>query len=241
VAALVRLLGPLDVAAPAVRTAVSRMVRQGWLRPVRLVGGAGYQLTPRAVLRMDETAARVYRTGQSAWDGRFDLVVLTPPTDRAERARIVATLGFLGYGQLHAGVWLAPRAADEIDALLTEAGVRYERFAGTHAAGAGGSATLVRRAWDLDSIGKDYQRFVEDLRPELATITERSPDDQAYVARFRLVHAWRTFLFRDPGLPPALLPPRWPGTAAAAFFDRHQARLRPAADRYVDRCLDPQS
>jgi phenylacetic acid degradation operon negative regulatory protein len=48
-------------------------------------------------------------------------------------------------------------------------------------------------------------------------------------------------LFRDPGLPPALLPPRWPGTAAAAFFDRHQARLRAAADRYVDRCLDPQS
>ncbi|MFC7647845.1 hypothetical protein ACFQX6_50660 [Streptosporangium lutulentum] len=31
VAALVRLLAPLGIAAPAVRTAVSRMVRQGWL------------------------------------------------------------------------------------------------------------------------------------------------------------------------------------------------------------------
>src|SRR5687767_13670486 len=53
VAALVRLLAPLGIAAPAVRTAISRMVRQGWLLPVRLPGAAGYQLTVRAVHRLD--------------------------------------------------------------------------------------------------------------------------------------------------------------------------------------------
>ena len=51
------------------------------------------------------------------------------------------------------------------------------------------------------------------------------------------MHAWRAFLFRDPQLPAALLPARWPGAGAATFFDRHAARLRPAADRYVERCL----
>src|SRR6266536_2780989 len=45
VAALVRLLGPLGIAAPAVRTAVSRMVRQGWLHPLRLSSGPGYLLS----------------------------------------------------------------------------------------------------------------------------------------------------------------------------------------------------
>ena len=34
-----------------------------------------------------------------------------------------------------------------------------------------------------------------------------------------------------------LLPAQWPGASAASFFDRHAARLRPAADRYVERCL----
>ena len=71
----------------------------------------------------------------------------------------------------------------------------------------------------------------------VAQAGSRASDEQAYAVRFRLVHAWRTFLFRDPQLPPSLLPEGWPGTAAAAFFDRHAARLRPAADRYVDSAL----
>ena len=45
VAALVRLLAPLGIAPPAVRTAISRMVRQGWLDPVLLPAGRGYALT----------------------------------------------------------------------------------------------------------------------------------------------------------------------------------------------------
>src|SRR5947209_19484357 len=61
VAALVQLLSPLDIAAPAVRTAVSRMVRQGWLEPAGTPGGPGYALTERASRRLDEAAARIYR------------------------------------------------------------------------------------------------------------------------------------------------------------------------------------
>src|SRR6185295_10184813 len=79
VAALVRLLAPLGIAAPAVRTAISRMVRQGWLLPVRAEGGPGYQLTVRAVHRLDDAASRIYRTRTRtpAWTGHFDLILLT--------------------------------------------------------------------------------------------------------------------------------------------------------------------
>src|SRR5215470_16770333 len=131
VAALVRLLAPLEIAAPAVRTAVSRMVRQGWLVPVRLADGPGYQLTVRAVRRLDEAAARIYRTDQKEWDGRFDLLVLSGPPNRADRSRV------------------APRAAEEVDGLLAEARVEYERFSAVHHGGTSGAAALVRQAWDL--------------------------------------------------------------------------------------------
>src|SRR5258708_5014148 len=61
VAALVRLLAPAAISPPAVRTAVSRMARQGWLVPVRLAGGAGYRVTPRAGKRPAQAAERSYR------------------------------------------------------------------------------------------------------------------------------------------------------------------------------------
>jgi phenylacetic acid degradation operon negative regulatory protein len=238
VAALVKLLAPLGIASPAVRTAVSRMVRQGWLHPMRLGAGPGYLLTPKAARRLDEAAVRIYRTGRSGWDGRFDLVLIMTSVSRRERHRIEAALRFLGYGMLDERTWVAPRAADDVDAVLTEAGVCYERFSAAHAAGTPGAARIVTQAWDLPEIGRAYEDFVADLRPLVGAVNARSTDEDAYAARFRLVHAWRTFLFRDPQLPPSLLPEHWPGAGAASFFDRHAARLRPAADRYVEHCLD---
>jgi phenylacetic acid degradation operon negative regulatory protein len=241
VAALVRLLAPLGIAAPAVRTAVSRMVRQGWLHPLRLSTGPGYLLTLKGARRLDEAATRIYRTARIEWDGTFDLIVIEAPTQRGDRVRLAATLAFLGYGSIDDGTWVATRAADEVDLVLDESGLRYERFTASHAAGTPGAVAMVRRAWNLDQIGAAYERFVRELRPVVGAIGEDSSDEESYAARFRLVHAWRTFLFSDPQLPPALLPARWPGIAAAAFFDRHAGRLRPAADRYVDTCLEQSS
>ncbi len=238
VAALVRLLAPLGIAPPAVRTAVSRMVRQGWLHPLRLTTGPGYLLTPKAVRRLDEAAGRVYRTGRVGWDGRFDVVLARTPVVRRDRQRLGTALAYLGYGGIDEQTWVAPRAAEDVDATLIEAGLDYERFTATHTAGTPGAASVVRRAWDLDEIGAAYHRFVDEQRPTVRTVTSRSSDEEAYAVRFRLVHAWRTFLFRDPQLPPMLLPERWAGTTAAAFFDKHATRLRPAADRYVETCLE---
>jgi phenylacetic acid degradation operon negative regulatory protein len=233
VAALVKLLAPLGIAPPAVRTAVSRMVRQGWLHPLRLVSGPGYVLTPQAARRLDEAAARIYRTGRFGWDGRFDLVLLRTPMSRRDARRLT----YLGYGMLGEHAWVAPRPAEEVDALLTELGLGYERFSAAHAAGSPGATEVVTRAWDLTGLAHRYEEFVADHRPVVSAVTTRSTDEEAYAARFQLVHAWRAFLFRDPQLPSALLPSRWPGVSAASFFDRHATRLRPAADRYVERCL----
>jgi phenylacetic acid degradation operon negative regulatory protein len=238
VSTLVRLLSPLGIAAPAVRTAISRMVRQGWLHPHRLPSGPGYLLTPKAARRLDDAAARIYRTSRMAWDGRFDLIVLEAPTTRRERQRLGANLAYLGYGMLDERTWVATRPGEDVDNMLAENEIQFERFTAAHTGGMSGAMGVVRRAWDLVAIAEAYEQFVEEQRQLLAAVTARSPDEEAYAARFRLVHAWRTFLFRDPQLPPALLPENWAGGAAAGFFDRHAGRLRPAADRYVDHCLE---
>lgn len=234
VAALVRLLAPLEVAAPAVRTAVSRMVRQGWLEPMRLAGGPGYALTPRAVRRLDDSAARIYRTQQPGWDGTWHLAVTTLPVERSRRDRLRAGLTFLGFAQLDDATWIGPRWSEEADALLEVEGVRAERFAAHHD---GDSLGLVRRAWDIEGLARSYSRWLADAQA-LVTESGANPDDEhAFAARSRLVHEWRKFLFLDPGLPRPLLPEDWPGDKAAQFFDEESERLRPPASRFVDDCL----
>ncbi|TDE08741.1 PaaX family transcriptional regulator C-terminal domain-containing protein [Jiangella asiatica] len=235
VAALVLLLSPLGIAAPAVRTAVSRMVKQGWLRPVRIDGASGYALTDRADHRLEEAASRIYRTdGRGRWDGRWHVVVPERSAQRAARERLRNGLAYLGYAPVGDGTWIAARPSPELASLLEAEGLRAERFSARHQ---GDDAELVRRAWDLDAVGRSYLRWLSDARNLLSSVPEQPSDEQAFAVRSRLVHEWRKFLFTDPGLPRELLPAAWPGDDAASFFDQHAARLQPAAARFVDACL----
>jgi phenylacetic acid degradation operon negative regulatory protein len=237
VAALVRLLAALGVAAPAVRTAVSRMVRQGWLEPVRLPRAnghvPGYALTPRAVRRLDEAAHRIYRD-LGPWDGYWHLLVVERVRERAKRDRLATGLTYLGYARLDETTWIGPRANPELDPLLTAESVRVERFRSRHD---GDSHGLVARAWDLEGLARAYERWMADAK-ELLEGHPVDTDERAFAVRSRLVHEWRKFLFHDPGLPSELLPQGWPGNLAAHYFDEAAARLLPAAARFVEGCVE---
>lgn len=233
IAALVRLLEPLGFEAPAIRTAVSRMVRQDWLRPVRLADGPGYALTKRAERRLDEAAARIYRTHPSTWDGRWHVLVLEELPTRGARDRLDSSLRLIGYGPLGPTTWVAPRPSTELADILSAEGLAARLFNGEHD---GDDADLAARAWDLETLGADYADFVTEWLPTVSAVDGSSPAE-AFAASQRLLHAWRKFLFRDPGLPAKVLPRDWPGTAAAAFFDEHTARLAPAAETFLAECL----
>jgi phenylacetic acid degradation operon negative regulatory protein len=240
VAALVRMLAPLDVTGPAVRTAISRMVSQGWLAPLRLPSGPGYQLTERAHSRLDDAASRIYRTRQSPWNGSWDLLVIPPVPQRSARERIRAGLGFLGYGALSDSTWISPFASSEIDSLLAGEQAQLARFAARD----DNPATRAERAWDLHALGAAYsswhayaEKLVADPARLLRGVELRTSDERSFAVRSLLVHEWRKFLFTDPGLPPELLPDDWAGHDAAKFFAEEAARLLPAADRFVDDCL----
>jgi phenylacetic acid degradation operon negative regulatory protein len=238
VAALVRLMAPLGIAPPAVRTAISRMVRQGWLEPLSLPAGRGYRATPRCVQRLDEALARVYRVAVPAWDGEWHLLVLAKVADRGARERLRAGLSYLGYASLGDGTWVAPRPSPGLDELLAGENVRAERFTARYDGDASG---LVSRAWDVDALGRSYERWLGAARTIVQRASELVPgpgsDLESFATRSLLVHEWRKFLFTDPGLPAVLLPPSWPGGRAATFFTAEAERLRPAAARYVEACL----
>ena len=240
VAALIRLLEPLGVRPPAVRTAISRMVSQGWLAPVELANGAdttavpGYALTDRARLRLDQAGSRIYRTQAGEWDGQWHVRVLAPITERSRRERVRTQLRFLGTAPISDSTWVSPHPSVEVDQLL-----RDEDLTAVHLTTSDiGPLPVLLAAFDVAGLGRDYQAWLDDATALVAR-TSASDDVTAFVVRSELVHSWRKFLFSDPGLPDELLPRDWPGRRAAAFFDEHAARLLPAANRFIDRCLDP--
>ena len=234
VAGLLRLLEPVGIAAPAVRTAISRMVLQGWLTPATLSTGRGYAATEQAIRRLDAAAERIYRTRQRSWDGRWHLVLLDPIRDRADRTRVRNGLSWLGYAELSDGVWISPWHNPELEALLEREGATAARATATDFDPPGTPAAC----WDLDELGDEYAAWLDEVR-SADWLPETDDGDEAdFAHRFRLVHDWRMFLFRDPGLPDELLPASWPGREAAAHFTAEAARLKPGADRFVDRCLN---
>jgi len=245
VAAVVRLLAALGISEPAVRTAVSRMVRQGWLEPVRTPGGPGYALTDRARVRLDDAARRIYRTSDAqGWDGHWHLVVLPRLPSRSARDRVRAALGFLGYAPLQGDTWIAPRRSTDLTASLAVEDIEVHGFDAVpdgeqHGVGATDPVTLARSVWDLDALAHSYQSWHDQARGWVAEVGRDAVDEQQFAARSRLVHEWRKFLFQDPALPAELLPPSWPGHRAAALFDEESARLAPGAARFVDHCLRP--
>lgn len=239
VAALVRLLEAVGIAAPAVRTAISRMVLQGWLEPVALSGGPGYAATERAIRRLDDAAARIYRTADLTWDGRWHLVLVDPIRHRTDRARVRSGLSWMGYAELSDGTWVSPWPRPELDELLEREHVTASRAVAVDFE----PPSRPAEAWDLDALGAEYAEWLDDVRSALPVEGAGDDPDRAdFASRFRLVHEWRMFLFRDPGLPDDLLPTTWPGREAAAHFTQEAARLKPGADRFVDRCLaEPRS
>jgi phenylacetic acid degradation operon negative regulatory protein len=233
VAAVVRMLDPVGIAAPAVRTAISRMVMQGWLEPVQLSGGRGYRTTDRANRRLDEAGDRVYRRHLPTWDGRWHLAFVEPPPARATRTRLRADLTFVGYAELADNVWVSPFPRAELESVLERAG------ATARTAWADQFDPEPTGAWDLTSLRAAYDEWLAsaDGLVERQLEAHDDEDEAAFAARFHLVHEWRKFLFADPGLPEALLPGDWPGRDAAALFVAESTRLKPGADRFVARCL----
>lgn len=231
ISAVVRLLDAVEVAPAATRTAVSRMVREGWLVPDERGGTRGYAATRRAHARLTAAWRRIYAVTPPEWDGRWHVVVTDHVADRSRRSRLADSLGYLGYGRLSTDTWVAPRANDELDGALS--GVRAQQFSSDFL---GDGRELASRVWDLSGLAASYREYRSWVDGVLSDVQQDVPD-QAYAGRTRIVHEWRKFLFSDPDLPPQVLPADWPGFAAARTFVDVTSRLRPAAAAYVDTCL----
>ncbi len=247
VTGLIRLMAPLGLTPRAVRAAVSRMARQGWLGTRRIGRRAFCSLTPRGAWRVEQGVRRVYGLAPDPWDGRWRILTYAIPEGRRPiRDRLRRELIWLGLGPLSRSTWVTPRALGPQLAELARAHRLDGHVAIFEAAllGPGHDRALVGRCWNLDSVAARYRGFTAAARRQTMTLRLRirrgtiSPAG-CFAEKIRLVHEYRKFLFVDPGLPDALLPEGWSGREAAGVFREAYRLLEPRAAQFFKAAFEP--
>ncbi|QII00284.1 PaaX family transcriptional regulator [Rhodococcoides fascians A21d2] len=240
VSSLIRLMEPVGVDAPAVRSAVSRLKRRGILVAEKRGTTAGYALSAvaRDILAIGDR--RIFGR-PAAVDEDWTMVVFSvPESERRNRHALRTRLAGLGFGNVTSGVWIAPThlAADCATALAADGlGAYADIFAGARLESAD-LAVRVSQWWDLDALGAGYAQFFTQFEVLRETWNEASPakdPGEAFADYIRVLTAWRRLPYRDPGLPAHLLPRSWPGERAATLFADLRALLEKPAHTYVDR------
>lgn len=234
---LVALMGCFDVPEATVRVVVTRLRKEGWLASRREGRETIYVLTDTAWELLDEGRERIFHRVQGPWDGQWHMVIYSvPESERGLREQLRKKLAWFGFGPLSPSVWLSPhdRTALVRDAFAHEPAVRLDVFR-SRSTGTGEDRDIAARSWDLAELDHAYEEFLDRYRARLPRY--RAGELQgadALVERMRLVHDYRRFPFRDPDLPPELLPEGWRGRLAHEVFLEAHGLLRGPAEACVD-------
>lgn len=236
IAALIELLGELDVDPQAIRSAASRMKRAGLLESRKVSGVAGYELSSMATEILDDGDTRIFRNPTDPDDSRWVVAMFSvPEAQRQDRYAIRSGLARLGFGPGPASSWIAPVCVlSEAERMLERDGLSgYVSLWRADYVGFGDAAAVAARAWDLDEIAGRYRDFVDLAQATVPDpVTGDRSDRQAFVDYLNVLSAWRPLPYLDPGLPDTVTPPDWPAAQARAQFADHHQHLRPAAMRY---------
>ncbi|MEU3030261.1 PaaX family transcriptional regulator C-terminal domain-containing protein [Streptomyces incarnatus] len=202
---LVRLVEPFGIGGSTLRAALSRMVAAGDLWRADGVHGLSERLLARQRRQDDAVHPRT-----RAWDGDWEMVVVTA-TGRgaAERAELRARLTALRLAELREGVWLRP--ANLVRPLPD--GLR--QVAATYTARPDEPAhDIVARLWPLTAWASTAHALLRS-----ASDAPRPAD------RLTAFAAIVRHLLGDPVLPPALLPPAWPGPELRSAYAGYQREV----------------
>lgn len=227
-ASLAAIVAPLGINDSQLRTALSRLVAEGWLVSRRDGKRAFYALAPAGAARTEEAARRIYAAPGAKRRGlwRVALFAQARPADRRK-------FEWIGFAAAGPAIMVHPDADQAaLDSVLASLPASRRPVIVSGEGGPDAAArALVERLWDLKSLGRAWSDFVK--RWGRRARDARDPA-AALRARTLLIHEFRRVALRDPGLPEALLPRDWPGARARAAVAGLYRRLVPASEAWLD-------
>jgi phenylacetic acid degradation operon negative regulatory protein len=235
---LIDLAAPFGLNERLVRTATARLAHDGWLEGRRAGKLSEYHLSKNGRARFAEATKRIYSEPDTAWSGRWTLIVV-PPMRAAERNEIREELVWRGFGEISANVFAHPELDSQAQRAQRDSGELLSKVVAFDASLAGEDAPqrLVDLGWDLEDLGLRYQRFVARfavVQAELKRHRDIEPRD-CFLVRTLLIHEYRRLHLRDPLLPAQLLRPNWPGAQAAMLCRDIYARVFGPSEAHLSR------
>jgi phenylacetic acid degradation operon negative regulatory protein len=227
----------LGFSEPAVRAAVSRSMRTGWLEVQRVGRKSYYALTPQVRWRVHRAVGRLYAPLDAPWDGLWRVLVYTIPEEARERRdKLRKELSVLGFGAMQNGVWISPndllKEALELVKVHDLGGFvdafECKRF------GARSDIDVVQSVWNAQELNSRFDAFLYEFSNAPAVIE----DEIAFREYVRILHEYRKFLFIDPDLPRVLQLEPWRSRDAAQLFRQRRAQLEPLVAMYVHRTFE---
>ncbi len=229
------LLAHLDFRAEATRAALSRMAREGWFTTERHGRQSVYCLTMRGQDRLMDARERIYRQKDEPWDGTFSILgTMMPSLPPNTRRNLIRELEWISWAPLGPYQWVTPlvRQRETVEVLA-----RYHLQ--TTSWQINGTLTTpdpvqwTAHLYPIETIDKRYQEFIDDW----SHFDENLSETQAFVYRIKLVHAWRKFLFIDPGLPQALVPSKFAREEARILFHHLYALWLEPSTTFIEHSL----
>jgi len=238
---LIDLAGSFGLNERAVRTSVFRLKNERILSSRQQGRKSFYTLTPSGELLFQEATKRIYSHLPKTWNGEWLLIFserrkLSDPLKR----QLAMELGWLGFGELGAGIYAHPNCAQEIaervvNKLGLSAHIAFMKAAELPISGDFPAHIIVEKGWNLPEIEQSYTDFITHFSPiqnALKSATHLTPE-HSFMLRTLLVHEYRRALLRDPTLPERLLPANWSGNLARELFYTMYRLIWQNADQYL--------
>lgn len=214
---IIQTLAPLGINERLTRTAVFRLVQDGWLESRKQGRRSYYRLTQTGQNYYQRAASRIYASKQIEWDGNWTLL-FTSLVPEKKREALNRGLLWLGYGRIAAGVFALPRNQREVlNELLADLNLENTVVPmQAHTNDNDSLKKLVLSRWKLDDLQRLYREFISNYLQASKVLKKQNPPDghSMLLLRILLIHEYRRILLRDPELPIKMLPEHWEGHAA---------------------------
>jgi len=239
IASTIALMEPLHMSERATRTALFRLCEQRQLDIERHGRRSLCRLAPATIAMLTAARGRLDTPPARGFTEDWTLLVNSGGLGATRYAAARKQLQALEYCLLAPNVLARPAAYADAPSpgipAAEEHGLALFEVSGAHLAAAVRQPLFGKADWDLDGAAQEYERFERRFAPLRQMLRSQGAvsDEEAYLIRLLVSHAYLHCRRGDPMLPRELLPQAWPAMAAYQTYRAIHAGCAIQARRHM--------